>query len=746
MKKTIRQCIAICLISILALSAAGCEKTTEGRGTETPAVIDGALSFSAAGGLYTESFDLILSTDIKNSVIRYTLDGSDPTSESTQYIDKITIEDRTGEDNLLSAIVASGGGDFGGGTMTERNDGDREMEELPEGGFQAGDLPEGTSPNGDMTPPEAIEDSGTDITAEDTQDRADMSNNNLGGGRGGSNTAPEENVFKGTVVKAAVFSESGEILTDISVESYFVSEDIFTQYGDLPIVSIVTDADNFYDDETGIYVNYEESGSDWERPVYFEMFEADGTSVISQNMGVRINGGTTRSLAQKALRFYAKSSYDEENPTIEYELFEGLTTSYSDDILTTFKRVILRSSGNDNSGTLFRDALMQELVSDLNVDTQASRPCVSFVNGEFWGIYNIRERYDDHYFANHYDIDTDNVAVLEISSGSSTPEINEGDESDLAFYNEMIAFFNSNSMTDEVSYLKAQEYIDIDNLIDYYITNIYSGNTDWPANNNEFWRYKTDNGGYDDTAEWYMDGRFRWIIKDMDWGFGLMGQTSSDTLAHAMNESSSGEGGRGGGNSGFTSAESTLMFRKLLENEEFLEKFINRFCDVMNTNYDTDTVVALINEMKTAIEPAIEEQSNRYPSSVSSVSSWESNVEKMIQFAQERTGYVQGFLQSRFSLSDIVTVTLNTDSGAGYIRINDTDITVDTRGISDASSWNGSYFGGTTQTFAAVALNGHTFVKFVVTDTASGTAAEYTDSTIEVALGSGGTVVQAIFE
>ena len=739
MKRTVRQGIVICLICILALSAVGCET---GSGTDTSAVTDGTLSFSAVGGLYAESFDLILSTDIKNGVIRYTLDGSDPTSDSTQYTDKITIEDRTDEDNLLSAIVASGGGM---GSMGGMGGGD-----LSGDGFTNGDmtLPEDGFTDGDMTPPDAMKNGGADITAEDMQDRDDMGNNNFGGGMGENSTssAPEENVFKGTVIKAAVFSKSGEMLTDISVESYFVSEDIFTRYGDLPIVSIVTDADNFYDDETGIYVNYNESGSDWERPVYFEMFEADGTSVISQNMGVRLNGGTTLSLAQKALRFYARADYDEENSSIEYELFEGLTTSYSDDILTTFKRIILRSSGNDNSGTLFRDALMQELVSDLNVDTQASRPCIAFVNGEFWGIYNIRERYDDHYFANHYDIDTDNVAILEISSDSSTPEINEGDESDLAFYNEMIAFFNSNSMTDEASYLKAQEYVDIDNLIDYYITNIYSGNTDWPANNNVFWRYKTDTGGYDDTAEWYMDGRFRWVIKDMDWGFGLMGQASSDTLAHALNESSSGESGRGGGSSGFTSAESTLMFRKLLGNEAFLEKFINRFCDVMNTNYDTDTVVALIDEMKAAIEPAIEEQSNRYPSSVSSVSSWESNIEKMIQFVEERTGYVQGFLQSRFSLSDIVTVTLNTDSDTGYIRMNDTDITVDTRGVSDASSWSGSYFGGTTQTFTAVALDGHTFVKFIVTDTASGATTEFTDSTIEVTLGSGGTVVQAIFE
>jgi len=756
LKKIFNRYIAVFIVSILVLSLAGCNQESDiSDNTEEHiqnTASDDGVMFSQSGGLYESEFQLALSTNIENGIIHYTLDGSDPTSEAAQYDGAINIADRTNEDNLLSAIVTGslggGGGNFGGG----RNNDNADMPaEMPEGDFPS-----------DMTVPELAADGDTprqmpmeDKAMEDnTKQPPDMSGNGRtggpgnGGGFGGgsTSTAPVENVFKGSVVKAVVFSESGEMLTDIYVQSYFVSGDIFTRYGDLPIVSIVTDADNFYDDETGIYVNYNESGSDWERPVYFEMFEADGTSVISQNMGVRINGGTTRSLAQKALRFYAKSGYDEENPTIKYELFEGLTTSYSDDILTTFKRIILRSSGNDNSGTLFRDALMQELVSDLNVDTQASRPCVAFVNGEFWGIYNIRERYDDHYFANHYDIDTDNVAVLEISSKSSTPEINEGDESDLAFYNEMIAFFNSNSMTDGASYLKAQEYVDIDNLIDYYITNIYSGNTDWPANNNVFWRYKTDNGGYDDTAKWYMDGRFRWVIKDMDWGFGLMGQISSDTLAHAMNENSSGTGGRGGGNRGFTSAESTLMFRKLLENEEFLEKFINRFCDVMNTNYDTDTVVALINEMKAAIEPAIEEQSNRYPSSVSSVSSWESNIEKMIQFAQERTGYVQDFLQSRFSLPDVVTVTLNTDSAAGYIRINDTDITVDTRGVSNASSWSGSYFGGTTQTFTAASLDGHTFVKFIVTDTANGMTAEYPDSIIEVTLGSGETVVQAIFE
>lgn len=706
MKRSFNRYIAFCVAFILMLSVTGCSKSdqdNENNDSDVESVQnsdddsdieynqsyvsnDGSVTFSKSGGLYEQAFLLQLSTSIENGVVRYTLDGSDPTSESAQYTDEITIADRTGEDNLLSAISTGSGGGTGG-------------------------------------------------------------RGNPGGS--GASSAPAENVFKGTVIKAAVFSQSGEMLSGISAQSYFISEDIFTRYGDLPFVSIITDADNFYDSDTGIYTNYNQSGSDWERPVYFEMYEADGSAAVSLNMGVRINGGTTRSLAQKALRFYARSGYDSEKSSLEYELFEGLTKSYSDDLLTSFKRIILRSSGNDNSGTLFRDALMQELVSDLNVDTQASRPCIAFVNGEFWGIYNIRERYDDHYFANHYDIDRDKVAMLEIAQSSRTVEINEGDESDLEYYNEMISFFSGSSMTDSANYLKAQEYLDIDNLIDYYIANIYSANTDWPANNNVFWRYKTDNGGYDNTAAWYMDGRFRWIIKDMDWGFGLNGQVSNNTLLHAMNESSSSAGGgqnRGGGGNGFTSAESTLMFRKLLENDEFKAKFINRFCDVMNTNYESSSVVALINEMASEIESAIPEQANRYPSSVSSISSWQNSVNTMIQFAQQRTGYVQGFLQSRFSLSDIVTVTLKTDSAAGYIRINDTDITTGTRGVSDVSSWSGSYFAGTAQTLTAVPLDGHTFVKFVVTDTATGTVTEYVTDTIEVTLGSGGTVVQAVFQ
>ena len=742
LKNTIIRATAICVTAAMLCYAAGCSRIAGETAGSTEQISDnaaktGSVIFSRESGFYEQEFVLELSTDTENGIIRYTLDGSDPTDGSPEYAAGITITDRTGEENLLSnqaaGTLGQGGGFGSGGGMPGNRPGGFQVPR-PEGSNLS--MEQGNDPKGADT------DSNEPKPANTDREQRGPGNGGGRGPRGGSLSAePAENVFKGTVVKAAVFSAEGDILSHISVKSYFVSQNIMSRYGSLPVVSVVTDSSNLFDEATGIYANYSQSGSDWERPVYFELFEPAGTLVVSQNMGVRINGGTTRSLAQKALRFYAKDSYDKENPTIEYEIFDGLTKSCNDDILATFKRIILRSSGNDNSGTLFRDALMQELVSDLNVDTQAARPCVAFVNGEFWGIYNIRERYDDHYFANHYDIDGDRVTVLEIASGNSTPEVSEGEESDLDYYEEMWNFFNDHSMADESSYQKALEYVDIDNLMDYHIANIYSANTDWPANNNVFWRYRTENGGYDGGAEWYKDGRYRWIIKDMDWGFGLMSDQSNDTLSHALNESSSGRWGNG-----FTSSQSTLIFRCLLENQGFQAGFINRFCDVMNTNYNAGTVVEAISNWKSEIEPAIDEQANRYPGSVPGRESWEAAVDKMVRFAQERAGYMEGYLQERFSLSNVVDVTLFTDSEAGFIRINDTDITEETKGVSDASSWSGRYFAGTAQRLRAEAKDGHGFVKFVVTDLAEGTTVEYRDPAIEVTLGSAGTKAEAVFE
>lgn len=753
------------------------------------------ITFSKGGGLYSSEFLLSLTSEISGGTIRYTLDGSDPTVDSAAYTAPVEIKNRTDEANELSAIVVENQGP--GGLGGRRGNGAAPAQEQPP-----------APPAGDAQAPEPLAKPVAEPLAEPAANLApqqptpaentpgDVTNNApVGrgmnpGGFSGSNVAPTENVFKGTVVKAAIFSESGERLSEIAVQSYFVSADIATKFA-LPVVSIVTDKANFYDEETGIYSNYQESGADWERPVHFELYATDGTAGISQNMGVRIHGNSTRANAQKSMRFYAKASYDADTPDIEYELFDGLTDT-NGDIMEDFKRILLRNSGNDNTSTLFRDALMQSLASDLNVDTQAAQPCVAFVNGEFWGIYNIRERYDNHYFADHYNIDKSKVAVLTLSMGSDTPELDEGDESDLAYYQEMWDFFNENDLSNPTNYKKALEYIDADNFIDYFIANIFSGNHDWPANNMIFWRYKTDNGGYDSNAEGSIrDGRFRWALKDMDFGFGMMVQASNNSLEHATSTTAGGFGGprpqgedaegmnfpappegfelpegmefpadgqlpdfdkmfggerpEGGGGMGFTSANSTMMFRKLLENEDFQAQFINRFCDLMNTTYDKANVAKQVEVFRSAMSAAMVEHIKRYPGSIASLDEWNTNIDKLNQFAEERPGYMQGFLQEMFGLSDVTGVTIETDAAKGYVRINDTDITAATNGVQNSASWRGEYFADTTQRFTAVPAAGHTFEKFVVTSHKTGESKEYTQASIAVDIPAGGITVQAIF-
>lgn len=790
MKMKLKKISALILAAVILTTTNGCEQANANetgnlvQQTEISNITssDGVLVFSHSGGLYEKSFNLELSSS-NGGKIRYTLDGTDPTAQSTAYLSPITIYDRTNEENNLSAIITENKSS-GFGRNERQAEGDNKP---PNQGAENKEVQQGNKDFNKARDENQPEDP---ALTENMPFQRPEGNMERGGGGfgGGAASAPAEKVFKGTVVKAAVFSESGEQISQTMVQSYFVNSDIFAKYN-LPVVSIVTDKANFYDDETGIYANSGESGAEWERPVHFELYAADGTLGVSQNMGVRISGNSTRTYQQKSMRFYAKAEYDAVNTSVEYEIFDDLTKSYNDEALSTFKRVLLRNSGNDNSSTMLRDSLMQDLVSDLNVDTQASQPCVAFVNGEFWGIYNIRERYDDQYFAAHYDIKKSNVALLEITNSGTTPEVNEGDESDLAYYQEMWNFFNENSMAEAENYKKASEYIDIDNFIDYYIANIYSGNTDWPGNNNVFWRYKTENGGYDSTASWYMDGRYRWVLKDMDFGFGLMGQVSSDTLTHAMSEEEGRNFGRAERNEegvaqkmpdgermtappkgfnpqqngenanfpdmkngqegramGFTNASSTLIFRRLLENTQFKNKFINRFCDVMNTNYETNYVLGQIEEYKGAIETAMPEQVNRYQSAIGSMEIWAQNIDKMSSFVKERAAYVQGFLKEKFSLNDVVTVNLVTDSEKGYIKINDREITAETKGVSNPSSWRGSYFAGTSQILTAVPNEGLIFSHFSVTDLETGNIAEYRDSTINLVLGNKGTTVQAVFK
>lgn len=481
-----------------------------------------------------------------------------------------------------------------------------------------------------------------------------------------------------------------EVESKIITHSYFVDEDMQDKYT-LPIVSITTNSDYFFDPNDGIYVNgnWDERGRETEIPAHIEFFEPQGELGFSLNAGIRIHGGATRRYPLKSLRIYARSEYDEKN-IIEYDLFPNLTKPGTNEKLTSFKRLLLRNSGNDFTRTMFRDAFSQELVKHMNFDTQSYRPSIVFINGEYWGIQNIRERYDDRYLENTYDLDPESITILEAGG-----VLDDGDPIGEENYKELIKYIQNNSMIESVHYNYVSTKIDIENFIDYYIAQIFFANNDWPHNNIRFWKKNVDQIIKDDqTVPYGHDGKWRWMLYDTDHGFGLATEPSHNTLDHATGDNIH-----------------KIMFSSLLENNEFKKLLINRFLDMLNSTFTVDRIVSLIEEMESTIQPEIKEHIDRwvYPNYYDY---WEYNVEVMKKFAMERPAYQFQHLKDYFSINNTADLSVYRNP-LGNVQVNSIVLNPDTPGIADSRTWKGTYFSEIPVTLSAQPKEGYVFKEWI---------------------------------
>ncbi|HEX9059619.1 MAG TPA: CotH kinase family protein, partial [Clostridia bacterium] len=454
---------------------------------------------------------------------------------------------------------------------------------------------------------------------------------------------PSSEVFKCTVIKAVTVRNDGK-KSNIVTHSYFVDPNMKSRYN-VPVISLVTDKANLFDSEKGIYTtgNCKNDGSDWERPMHIELFEPDGRLGFSQYIGVRINGNYTRYFPQKSFRLYADHKNDPFTNSFKYDVFQGLAKNINGDKLDKFKRLILRNGGNDFEGVLFRDELIQSLVAHLKVDTQAYRPSVVFLDGEYWGIYNIRERDDPEYLNSHYNLDKNKVVILDLFGEIAS--VQEGTLEDKAIYkSNIVDYLKQNSITEKSTYDYIKTQMDIENFIDYNITQIYVGNTDWPGNNVSIWRYKTDDGKYHPEAPYGQDGRWRWFIKDADYGFGIWGKSPShDTLGFALGDFVE-EGNEYANNPG-----AVFLLKTLLNNDEFRNEFISRFADQINTSFEAKRVSRRIDEAKAAIEAERQEHYDRWPVRYMGMKYWYYDIESMKSYVSARPDLVRGHMENQFA-------------------------------------------------------------------------------------------------
>lgn len=617
-------------------------------------------SFSVNSGFFTNNFDLVLSHPDPSVTIIYTTDGSDPNI-----------------DNLS------------GTTYSYKNQYPIGLGQLPFDNFFTNSFQ-----SSQYNAPISIQDR--------TSQPNDISMISSTFDSDPSYYLPDYPVFKGTVVRARAY-KTGAMPSTISSNSYFVNPEGSQRFS-LPVVSLSVDENKFFDYNDGIYVagvdydnwrvanpstqalffsesNYDRSGDASERTGHFSYF-VNGSEVLNQQVGIRINGGGSRAWQNKSMRLYARAELGASK--FNYPIF-------ANENYTSYKRLVLRNSGNDFFNTYYKDAFTHELIEKTGLDNQAYQPSVVFLNGEYWGMLNLRERLDRHYFERKYGIEEQDIEI----TGDGL-QIEEGDG---VHFQAMFSYLQANSLSTAANFDYIKTQLDVENFRDYFITNIFIQNTDWPGWNTLFWRKKAT---YNPAAPYGTDGRWRTAVKDTDAGFSLM----LDINDHNTLEFATALGGPEWPNPEW----STLILRRLLENSEFRLSFINRFADMMNTYFLPDRVIGLSNQFAANIELEIEEQIQRW-AAPSSLAWWQQSQNVIANFATVRPNIQREHIRNKFGIIGNLNLTVNVnDAEHGFVKVNTIEINSNTPGVPEiAYPWSGIYFQNIPITLKAVAMPGFVF-------------------------------------
>lgn len=700
-------------------------------------------SFSAESGFYDSGFALTIDVP-QGTTVYYTTDGSDPTTESEKYSGAINVKDMTSSPNKYSAR--------------------------------------------------------TDITA-----YTDI-------------LAPDEGVLKAAVVRAVAVDSQGR-KSPIITKTYFIGSANVERYRNMKVISLVTDPDNLFDYDKGIYVkgkvydqggggfnfpgmgdwnqpgqqqpgqqpgwnwndpnaqngqngwngqngqngwnnqnnwnqqnnwstgdwngniqlggaggpavnadepqqggwnmggggfggqpggggfgfdmgdmafmsqaNYNQKGAEWERPANIEVFE-NGKSVISQDVGIRTKGAASRAWAQKSFNIFARADYGKSD--VEYDLFEGKATKAKNNkVIDKFDGFTIRNGGNDNMAGYFRDSVNQSLVGDRDMATQATSECILFIDGEFWGIYQLMEKYNSDYFKSHYGVKKNDVAFIK------NGKLEEGSDQDMNEWNNLLNEISRADMSSDSTYQQIAQKLDIQSFIDYFAAQIYWANHDWPNNNTAAWRANTV-----DESNPYADGKWRMVLFDTEYSSNLADKVSeTGPTYNSFSQFGGGGGGFGGWNMGGGGSLSGA-FTALMKNAQFKKQFELSFMDMANYNFDTKKTTAAINYYRN-FKQQILDTYKRFPSSkhTHNEQTFEQDYQLLETFYNTRFSNVTSQMKNYMSLTgNLANVTVNNDGSKGSIKFN-------TINLDDSlSTWSGKYFTDYPVTVKATAKEGFAF-------------------------------------
>ncbi|MBO4627566.1 MAG: CotH kinase family protein [Lachnospiraceae bacterium] len=468
---------------------------------------------------------------------------------------------------------------------------------------------------------------------------------------------------KAHVLRCIAMDSEGNA-SEIVTATYFVGtefEDLFS----VPVWSLVTDENNLYNATTGIFKNYAKRGKAWERPVHVTYF-VNKEAVLDMNAGMRVHGSASRGYRIKSMRLYARSEYDTNNK-FSYPFFEdegAIVGAYdeNEEPIDGFKRLILRNGGSEGpspDNTMFRDILTHYLMKNTEVAHQAGRPVVVYLNGTLYGFFNLQERIDDRFLKEHYDVESTDVAIYEYSYDSyGRMSCNVDADTDaiardqVKWWNSVYQYITKNDLSDDSKFAKIEEAFDIDNLIDYYIMQIFSANEDWPGDNSKAWRYLGT-----PTDEFGKDGKLRYILYDTEDAWGMFGSSATRDIFKGLLS-------KGGRYHPYQDG-ATVLFRSLVKNQNFCRRFVSRFLDRLNTDFSPENLSVVVAWLAEEYKDLAPMQKSKLMTGTMS-----QGIELMTNYVQHRAKNIRNQLEQYFSFGGYRTLTVAFNGEAATLYVN----------------------------------------------------------------------------
>jgi len=459
-------------------------------------------------------------------------------------------------------------------------------------------------------------------------------------------------------LRACAWDENAKKWGEPFTHTYFYAKDIkvikkrFSTY----IVCLTSDPYNLYDYEKGILVegkirdeyknsenyqpdnltqpaNFTQTGREWEREAYVEIFSQDGKRLISQNAGIRVFGYASRQSYHKSFKLYARQEYGQD--AFDYPFFSDNIPGDNTAPQASYQRLVVRNNGTDRRGSLLREELFQTLLSQIEgIDSKSVAPVSLWLNGKYYNFEWLQEVYDDQYLienygltslSDYYEMVTIRANQPELSLDATPQEIRAVKD-----YEKMMSY-RKMDLTEEKTFQEFCDLVDVERMMQYFAIETYIANWDWPGNNVKLYRYYSPGGNY---STGRRDGKWRYLYYDLEAGFNVYNAPEEEWISIQ------------------DVLESSSLFRALMQRQDMQEKFVSYLQLCMDEYFTEEKVHLAVESLKRVRDKELAEnlaykksQDETYSLDMETI---EQNIQVIYDFVKKRPEMIRREIKELF--------------------------------------------------------------------------------------------------